>query len=620
MVLMSRNSVRGRCVGWALLWGMALGWLGGCGGGHGDIGDTGDSYQLEYDDAVPGGVDSSVERRVDGLTVDRVDAKETSRSNWVTQAAVPLVPTSWSVAHRLARQTSFGPTESLVNEISRVGPKRWIADQMVLSSSVRRSSYTSGGGSDVHRTSDRPIYCMTDVDNCWRQNFGSYVLLSDFYANALNKPDQLRQRVAFALQQLLVVSGKEVTGTYGLRNYHNMLLAQAFGNYKDLLRKVILSPVMGDYLNHANNDKAAPNENFARELMQLFSIGLCELNPDGSLRGGQCEPTYDNTTVRHVAYALTGWTYPPGGSSYWGCPKGLNCRYYEGDMVPAEGFHDLGEHPLLSGVVVRANSSAASALEKVLESLMLHPNVAPMVSRHLIQHLVTSNPSPAYVARVAAVFVRGSFEGFGRGRRGDLAATVAAILLDAEAARVDPQRHDGVLREPALLYTSLVRALKAQATNASIFAWHGEMLGQRLFEPPSVFNYYPADYAVPGSALGLVGPAFGIHNAATAIDRIWFVNCLVNWAGCDSFAVNLKPWIDAYVADGTPTLLLKRPRSAADERLVDRLSLLAFGQVLPDDERRVVLEAMDIDWSTPELRWKQAAFLIFASPRFQFNL
>jgi uncharacterized protein (DUF1800 family) len=245
--------------------------------------------------------------------------------------ARPLVA-SQRDAVRLAQQASFGPTELLVAQIRKQGAERWVAAQMRLDF----SRYSAGGSGAAHQHTNRnQDFCTGRGNDCWRDWYSSTPLVWDFYRNAVGQPDQLRQRVALALQQILVVSNLEVSGTYGFRYYYNTLLQEAFGNYREILRKTILSPVMGDYLNHANNDRNAPNENFARELLQLFAIGTCRLNQDGSLHGGGCTPTYDNETVRAYAFALTGLTYPPGGASPWGCSTGFNCRYYQGDMVPA---------------------------------------------------------------------------------------------------------------------------------------------------------------------------------------------------------------------------------------------------------------------------------------------
>lgn len=193
-------------------------------------------------------------------------------------------PVSTRDAVRLADQASFGPTEALVTTIKTQGLSSWVSAQMALSN----SRYTSGNGGEVHQYTGTGSFCDGKGDNCWRDWNSTEPLLWDFYRNATTQPDQLRQRVAFALQQIVVVNNFEVKGTYGFRLYHNNLLDNAFGNYRQVLKKVALSPVMGGFLNNANNDKAAPNENFARELLQLFSIGTCALNLDGSLQGGAC--------------------------------------------------------------------------------------------------------------------------------------------------------------------------------------------------------------------------------------------------------------------------------------------------------------------------------------------
>jgi Protein of unknown function (DUF1800) len=212
---------------------------------------------------------------------------------------------------RLADQASFGPTEALVSSIKAQGATAWVAAQMAL----KASSYTSGMGSAVHQYTGSGEFCDGKGDNCWRDWSSTQPLVWDFYRNTVTKADQLRQRVAFALQQIVVINNFEVSGTYGFREYYNNLLDNAFGNYRQVLKKVALSPVMGDFLNNANNDKAAPNENFARELLQLFALGTCELASDGTLKGGTCTATYSNDVVRSYAYALTGWTYPAGGAT-----------------------------------------------------------------------------------------------------------------------------------------------------------------------------------------------------------------------------------------------------------------------------------------------------------------
>ena len=523
-------------------------------------------------------------------------------------------------AVRLAQQATFGPTEALMHEIDAAGAPAWIAAQMALDV----SRYTSGRGDAIHRNTTGSDFCTLPArvgPNCWRDWYSTDPLVWDFYRNAVNQPDQLRQRVAFALQQIVVVSNLEVAGTYGFRDYYNNLLAGAFGNYREVLRKVIVSPVMGEYLDHVNNDKLLPNENFARELLQLFSIGTCRLTKGGTLAGGVCKPTYDNQKVREYAFALTGWTYPSGGATAWGCwPEGANCQYLRGEMTAAPALRNSARRSLLGGQVVPAGATAPQALEVVLDSLMAHPNMAPFVSYRLIQHLVGSNPTPAYVKRVATAFESGRYasagRSFGSGQRGDLAATVAAVLLDAEARSSEwSGRRTGHLREPVLLFTGVLRALNGQTDGAPLGWWWGETLRQHVFRPPSVFNFYATDYPVPGT--DLVAPEFGIHNANAALERLNYLTYLIDWGGSardTSIPGSVDTRIDLQPFDGL---------AATPEVLVDNLSLLALGRLLPAAPRAKVLEA--VTWwtqSTGGSDWRRrrvqaAAFLVFASPDYQ---
>lgn len=526
----------------------------------------------------------------------------------------PATPTTTSDAARLAQQASFGPTEALVDSIRSQGAYAWVASQLKLDD----SRYSSGGGSDIHLwTTREKTYCEARGGTCSRDNGTAHPLVWDFFRNATGNGDQLRQRVAYALQQILVVSHVEVSGTYGFRNYHNALLKGAFGNYGDLLKQVALSPVMGDYLNNVNNDKVAPNENFARELLQLFSIGTCRLNTDGSLYGGRCEPTYTNETVRNYAYALTGWTYPAGGRSPWTClPTGTNCRFYDGNMIPLPWMHDSNVRDLLSNVKLSAGHTPNEALDSVIASVMAHGNTAPFIGKQLIQHLVTSNPSAPYVARVSAAFDAGMFRGIGTGRRGDLAATVAAILLDDEARSGSGSSSFGRLREPVLHFTGVIRALNGK-TDGDVFGWWwGEALRQHLFRSPSVFNFYPPDFPVPNT--NLVGPAFGIHNANAALERLNYLNYLLYWDGT-------APDASVPSAIGTKIALASFEGDAADAaKLVDRLAAVALSQPLPASTRSDIIKAVETytpSWASTwkNYRVRQAAYLIFGSPDYQIQ-
>ena len=521
-------------------------------------------------------------------------------------------PTSVLDATRLGDQASFGNTEALQAEIASQGPTKWVAQQM--KQDVSRYTRGGAGGERIHTYTGNDFCVDLAIGNeCWRDFYSSEPLNSDFYRNAVNNPDQLRQRVALALSQILVTSEVEVNGTYGLREYQNIFLANAFGNYRTILEKVTLSPLMGDYLNNANNDKNSPNENYARELLQLFSVGTCLLQPDGTLQGGKCTPTYDNVRVRDYAYALTGWTYPAGGDSqYKPCwPTAANCRFYRGDMVPRANAHDNKARTLLGGYSLQASRTAPQALAVVLDSLMNHPNTPPFIGRQIIQHLTTSNPSPAYVGRVANAFATGRFGPFGGGVRGDMAATVAAVLLDAEARTESPAANFARLREPIQVFTGTLRAMNGR-TDGQALSWKGDDLRQQVFRAPSVFNFYPPTYPVAGTAL--VGPQFGILNANTGMARVNFVNYLVFWEGSNPDTNYPDPI-------GTKVNLVPFEADATDPaKLVDRFVKLALGGRITAASRQAIISAVSALPATgtnaKRDRVRTAAYLVYASPQY----
>lgn len=607
-----------RCTPQRTLSALVLAMLAACGGGGGDGTEAAQN-------SAPVSATTSTSTTVD--TPASTDTADTATSTTPTIVAQATTNSSGEVtwmttgeAARLAGHATFGATEAVVKEIEGYGATAWISGQMLK----KTSRYTLGGDSRIHTHTSTLSHCEQDAYkgvNCWRDWYSTHPLLWEFYRNATTQPDQLRQRVAYALSQIVVISALEVSGTYGWRNYHNSLLDNAFGNYRTVLKKATLSPLMGDFLNNVNNDKAAPNENYARELLQLFSIGTCELNMDGSLKGGKCVPTYDNVVVRNYAYALTGWTYPAGGTNAWNLclPVGANCRYYGGDMVGIAKYHDTTQRSLLTGVTVPANSTPESALEKVLDSVMNHPNIAPFVGRQLIQRMVMSNPSPAYVQRVAQAFVAGKFQNFGTGTRGDLAATVAAVLLDPEAISMTPASTAGKLREPVLMFTGLLRLLGGYTDGEPFAWWWGETLQQHVFRPPTVFNYYPPDYPVAGTTLR--GPEFGIHNASAHIARLNFLNYVLWWGGSTP---------DATIPGATGTKLSSLAVWEADAddvpKLVDRMSIIATGRTLPTGgTREAVIKAVEAfnTVNSPThyktSRVKQAAWLVFASPQYQIQ-
>ena len=265
--------------------------------------------------------------------------------------------------------------------------------------------------------------------------------------------------------------------------------------------------------------------------MELFTIGKCNLNLDGSLVGGKCTAPYDNATVTANAAALSGWTYPVGGGQtpMWcysnTCADGRNPPYYNGRMLSVQSRHDIGAQSLLSGVQLPANSTPEQAVEKVLDSVMAHPNIAPFVSRTLIQFLVTSNPPPAYIERVAKVFNAGRYLGVGSGVKGDLKAVVTAILLDDEARNpVTAAGADyGRLREGPLAATAALRAMGSTSDGIRI---DGSLTRNSLFDADTVFNFFPSVFSVPGSP-ELNGPEFKVQTVQATYDRSNFMSWLL---------------------------------------------------------------------------------------------
>jgi hypothetical protein len=487
---------------------------------------------------------------------------------------------SYSGAVRFLEQCTFGPTPALIAQVQQLGYEQFLGQQFQLHSSVWLR-YPDGD-----------------------QNAS---VPPQFYSNALNNSDQVRQRVALALSEIFVTSGVQLTDPDAVQQWQNLLLNDAFANYSKLLGDVTLSPSMGNYLDMVNNAKAdpvagtSPDENYAREVMQLFSIGLYKLHQDGSLAldsTGAPIPTYNQDVIEGFSAAFTGWTYAPANprESWWGNPPN-----YASPMVPMEAYHDTNPKLLLDNVTSPAGQSAPQDLIAALASISNHPNVAPFFSKQLIQHLVTSNPSPAYIARVAAVF-----ENNGKYVRGDLASVVQAILLDPEARAGDDNpaiATGGHLREPALFMTGTLRALRGIGSpkDSTIEQWGAEM-GQDITNSPDVFNYFPIGYQVP--ATGQTAPEMGIFNPATAIVRANWVANLVFGSGKVGQAASYS------LADWTSI--------AKEDLLVDKLDLFFLHGQMSAGLRAAVFHAMNVYPPQQSLqRVQQALYVVLTSPEYQ---
>jgi uncharacterized protein (DUF1800 family) len=559
---------------------------------------------------------------------------------------LPDVPTTRLDASRFLHQAAFGPNEATLAQVQTQGPRKFLTAQFAATAS--RYAYTQPAYADrdqihVYLGDFCAQFDQGSVqrDNCWRDYYTSMPVQWDFYRQAVSGTDQLRQRVAFALGQIFVTSGVELSGAYGFAEYHQLLRDYAFGNFRELLEVVTLSPFMGTYLNMVNNDGASPNENYARELLQLFSIGTCMLNNDGTLQSGTCIATYDNARVRDYAYALSGWTYPPGGKLSWCnplCGGWKNPPYYRGQMQPVAARHDRLQRTLLSNVTAAAGRTPRQGLDAVLTSLMAHPNTGPFIARRLIQFLVTSNPSPSYVGRVAAAFDSGRYADgqatFGSGVKGDMKATVAAILLDTEAR--DPvvaARSDfGLLREPTIFMANAIRALDGHTDGDRLGLWGwGAGMSQTVFNAPSVFNFYSPDFPLTGTSL--VGPAFQIATTNTVFARMNFANDLVYWwygkgqglapnatiPGATGTRVDYSRWENLLVNATTDSI-----------KVVDRLNDLLVSGRLTSAEKQAIVTAMN-EWKSTDTwltdtnnqsNWKRervktAVYLILSSPQYQ---
>jgi uncharacterized protein (DUF1800 family) len=553
-------------------------------------------------------------------------------------------PPSPKAAARFLLQAAFGPDglkPSDVNgitqnvaEVMQLGFAGWINDQFArpICKLEPFVNYANGngilGGDNIKKQTA-----------WWNRAMGVTKIRPDD-ANTV-PPDFLRQRVGFALSQLFVVSDRPETLAVqpgGLANYYDMLLNDAFGNFRTLLFNVTLHPVMGVYLSHLLNKKAAnnifPDENYAREVMQLFSIGLWKLNQDGTRQldaQGQPIPTYNNFNITEFARVFTGLGYA-GNSSY-----SLYPQNFLAPMKLWDTYHDCDPKTLLNGVTLPARTpsnpdvgtATLADINDAIDCLFNHPNVGPFIGRQLIERLVTSNPSPGYISRVAAAFANN-----GQGVRGDMKAVIKAILLDTEAR--DPAKMSeptfGKLREPFLRCVNLAHAFNASA-QAGFYALDAFYM-DHVEEPmrsPSVFNFYLPGYSPPGmlNQAGLFAPEFQIINAGSAITAPnYFFNAIRNndlhrWgSGVPAQTVRLS--VDQELAMIVPAANINKdvpPGPAFDsDPLLRRLDFALTGGTLSPRAFQTIRESIERigpgSWQWHRDRLALAIYLIVTSPEF----
>ena len=510
---------------------------------------------------------------------------------------------------RLLEQATFGPSDASLAHVKAVGVSAFIEEQLAAAATKYPVfPFFPFNKPDTCVNATAPPY---DADSfCARDNYTLFQLQRQFFMQGAAAADQLRQRVGFALSQIFVISGVEggLNQPYGMAEYQQMLRDYAFDNFENILTRVTLHPTMGKYLDMANNNKATngvqPNENYAREVMQLFSIGLVELNQDGTPildAAGKPVPTYDQAEIDGFANVFTGWSYPPQPGQ---TAKFNNTPYFFGQMVSFAANHDTSAKQLL-GATAAAGLSAPADLANAIHNIFLHPNVAPFISQQLIQKLVTGNPTPGYVGRVAAVFNNN-----GGGVRGDMKAVVRAILSDPEARgdlKIDPVY--GKLREPALYLLNILRGFNGQ-TDGAYMERVGAALLQPVFYSPSVFNYYPPDYIVPNT--NALGPEFAIQNTSTALNRINTANTMI-------FSTLIAP--DATVIGATGTSLNMSSLQALANDPVQLLAkldaLLLHGTMSPQMKSAIIAAVNVIPASDTLSRARTAAYLVATSSQYQ---
>jgi hypothetical protein len=533
----------------------------------------------------------------DGARAIQWPANGGLNQQWTLKPVATAPPDAPSVADtiRFLEQSTWGPTPALIAHVREIGFSRFLDEQFALPA----SSYPT---LPLYPSTRDTVACPNG-STCQRDNYTLYLVQNRFFTNALYGDDQLRQRVAFALHQIIVVSGVDITLPAWMTPYLQVLDRNAFGNYRQLLYDISLNAAMGNYLDINNNTRTRPNENYARELLQLFSIGTVQLNPDGTQQldgAGQPVPTYTQTTIDNFARVFTGWRFATAPAT--GVPN------YIDPMVANEAQHDVNPKTLLDGQILPKNQTTVKDLNDALDNIFAHPNLGPFIAKQLIVHLVTSNPSPAYVARVAAVFNGAA------GARGDMPQVIRAILLDPDArGDVKTDANYGRLRNPLQFITNLLRAFDAKSADASgpsdgYLAPQGVNMGMDLFRPPSVFSYYSPSGGVPGTA-GVRGPEFGILSTSTAIRRANFVNTMV----FSRIAVGANSPLGTSL-DFTPLL----PLAATPPALVDALDELLLHKTMSQGVRDNIITAVNAVAATNALkRVRTAAYLVLSSSQYQ---
>ncbi|MDT0604423.1 DUF1800 domain-containing protein [Thalassotalea castellviae] len=508
-------------------------------------------------------------------------------------------------AARLLNQATFGATIKDIEYLIARGDEAWLDEQLSLTPSL-------------HYPLVEPF-----IEN---EDFWRTYRISAWWQNTLYGEDQLRQRVAFALSEIFVVSeynGVLFDSPQALANYYDILVKNAFSSYRHLLEEITLSPAMGVYLSMLGNEKPdierniRPDENYAREVMQLFSVGLVELNIDGSEKldnSGQPIPTYDQVVIKGFAHVFTGWNFNGTTESTW-------YRWWQNfnlidPMDAVTSFHDTEAKSLFSGVLLPANQTPEKGLSDALDALANHSNVPPFIAKQLIQKLITSNPTPAYVARIASVFIDNGY-----GERGDLAAVVKAILLDEEArsGHETAEQTFGKVREPIIRATHMWRAFNLTYLSDRIdFSWPDYFFGQAPLASPSVFNFYRPDYSPIelNSSYGLVAPELQIATESTMTNTINFFAWYGLWRHFSGDIENTDiSEEDELYLDFTPEVTLAEQEGA--QALLEHLNIVLTAGALNEQAITLLVNVFEEnDQQDIESKIANIVFLIMSAPQY----
>ena len=514
----------------------------------------------------------------------------------------PPPPITTSEAFQFLNQSTFGAMQGDIQDVINLRFESWIDQEIAKPTSLQLPHLLS-------LPRPEPVGMLhRDRVNIW-------------FRNSINGSDQLRQRVAFALSEILVVSqnGALFDAPYSVADYYDKLALHAFGNFRDLLGVVTLHPAMGVYLSMLGNEKPnstlniRPDENYARELMQLFTIGLVELNLDGTAKTdgfGRPIPTYDQTIIEAFAHVFTGWNYA-GETSFHQAVRNDNNQTQPMQLYPA--FHDNAQKSLLNGMIVPASQTGGDDLRLALDNIFNHPNVGPFVAIRLIQRLVTSNPSPGYVSRVASIFNNNGF-----GVRGDLGAVVKAILLDDEARPSIHTESDGKLKEPLLRLTQLWRAYGA-ASQIDDFSResYSYILGQGPLQASHVFNFFSPFFAPAGEIrnLGLVAPELQI---ATEYQNTLVTNSFFSFTFYWNSAWT-DPEEDAVLIDISEEIDIAGETDLMIDMVVGKL----LGGSISDTLRAEVVNMVELSQTAspdnPALWVSEAIYFVVTSPEFAYQ-